>query len=531
MRDYVYGWKKYILGASIFRVFYSGLFVVAGYLIGLVTDSALLGDISRFGTLVIYLVATHVIAFLFGTISTHFELRGSVGIMASTTSGLFGKLYAGTLNRFRKRDDAYYINLAVNDSSTLFSERYGSIPAEAGFAVQGLVALGLLLSISPWMFGISIAFLLLPIVTMNIFMKIIRKRKLLASETAERYTASVTEAIQGYESIKLIGIPQGYFNRFGSIMGNMYTALKNDIFMQTQASRVGYLLTAVLDISALSLGAFLIVRGQISAGELLAATFMFCHVSDGIRNYFYARTRRLGTNPIKDKFENELSASEEIGTTNGTDISFECAVEYKHVSFRFDNSQNLYTDFSFIFEPGHTYAILGESGSGKSTLLKLLLKYYNEYEGQISIGGRDIRQIPESEVYKLIGVVNQSPFLLNDTLKNNITMFDDSVPDITPMLTKLSLNPLSERVGEMLLGDFGESISGGERQRISIARTLIKKPKIIIFDEPTTGLDPENTKLINDFIFSLDGITRIVITHDWSSEYLGRFDSVVRLGA
>jgi len=134
----------------------------------------------------------------------------------------------------------------------------------------------------------------------------------------------------------------------------------------------------------------------------------------------------------------------------------------------------------------------------------------------------------EADIYSVVGVVGQSSFMLNDTLRNNITMFDNTA-DITALLDDLQLTALAERVGDTPLGDFGDNISGGEWQRISIARTLHKQPKIIIFDEPTTGLDPENTRLINEYIFTLEGVTRIVVSHDWDEEYLAQFDDVIRL--
>ena len=97
------------------------------------------------------------------------------------------------------------------------------------------------------------------------------------------------------------------------------------------------------------------------------------------------------------------------------------------------------------------------------------------------------------------------------------------------LLEELNLTDLAKRVGEKPLGDFGDNISGGERQRICIARAMQKHASVMVFDEPTTGLDPENVKLIQEFIFRQKHITRIVITHDWSEDYLDRFDEVIRI--
>ena len=97
------------------------------------------------------------------------------------------------------------------------------------------------------------------------------------------------------------------------------------------------------------------------------------------------------------------------------------------------------------------------------------------------------------------------------------------------LLEALNLTELSKRVGDKPLGDFGDHISGGERQRINLARALKNQVKLMIFDEPTTGLDPENVRIVNDFIFSQKDVTRIVISHDWSEEYWKKFDGVIKI--
>lgn len=176
---------------------------------------------------------------------------------------------------------------------------------------------------------------------------------------------------------------------------------------------------------------------------------------------------------------------------------------------------------------------MGESGSGKSTLMKLLLKYFDEYGGKICLEGQDIRQLSESEIYERVGVVNQSPYLFNASLYENITMFNgepgENSEEYAKLLQDVNLTALAKRVEDKPLGDFGDNISGGERQRINLARAMCKHPAILIFDEPTTGLDPENVALIDEFIFSHKGVTRIVISHNWAKEYLDRFDHVVQI--
>ena len=140
----------------------------------------------------------------------------------------------------------------------------------------------------------------------------------------------------------------------------------------------------------------------------------------------------------------------------------------------------------------------------------------------------------EREIYSFVGVISQSAHLFNTSLYENITLYsgkpEKDSAEYKELLQKVNLTKLAETVGDAPLGDFGDKISGGERQRICIARMMRHHLPVLIFDEPTTGLDPENVKLINDFIFAQEGITRVVISHDWSEEYWKRFDGIVKIG-
>ena len=159
-----------------------------------------------------------------------------------------------------------------------------------------------------------------------------------------------------------------------------------------------------------------------------------------------------------------------------------------------------------------------------------MMKYNTGYQGKIFYQGKEIREYTDEKLYKDIGYLNQNEAILNESLFDNITLYNAnniSREEYKNILKTVNLVELADRVKDENLGDFGEMISGGERQRIALARVLLRKPKILILDEPMTGLDVENQKILTDVVFSLEGVTKIIITHDRSEEYLNQFDEIL----
>ena len=158
------------------------------------------------------------------------------------------------------------------------------------------------------------------------------------------------------------------------------------------------------------------------------------------------------------------------------------------------------------------------------------MRYYEPTTGQIKLDNQDLESVDESGLYKKIKYVNQTPYLFNDTISNNITMLHEyDEKTVNDVLEYTNLSKLANQTENEKIGDFGSKISGGEKQRIALARALLSKPEIIFFDEPTSSLDPENQKLVERMIFNLTNITRIVITHNQEEEFLSQFDKVIRL--
>ena len=204
-------------------------------------------------------------------------------------------------------------------------------------------------------------------------------------------------------------------------------------------------------------------------------------------------------------------------------VTFERSISYEDVSFRYEEPWVLH-NLSLTIPKGRMVALVGASGAGKSTLVDLLPRFYDVTSGRITIDGTDIRQVRASELRELIGYVNQTPILFNDTIRNNITFgMDHPVSDeeIRTAAEAANATEFIDQLPEGLeynIGDGGSKLSGGQRQRLSIARALLKDSPILILDEATSALDNVSEQLVQEAIQHLvSDRTTIVIAHRLST--------------
>ncbi|MCK5130312.1 MAG: ABC transporter ATP-binding protein, partial [Clostridiales bacterium] len=282
--------------------------------------------------------------------------------------------------------------------------------------------------------------------------------------------------------------------------------------------------TLVPQILTYAIGLTFVIRKLLTVGELV----IFANMLALFLNAFQQITNNWQDILVKEglarHFFELLDEDEE--RTDGedyTEAQSEIAIEFRNVSFKYNESQHVLKDISFTIEKGEKVALVGMSGSGKTTIHKLICGFYEDYEGEIRVNGKNIRDWNYESLRKNLSIVTQDVFLFDSTIKENIRYgrvgaSDEEIVIGAKMAYAHDFIEELESGYETKAGERGGSLSGGQKQRIAIARAILDNAPILLLDEPTSALDTKSEHYINLALEQLEeGKTSLVIAHRLST--------------
>ncbi|MBT9475598.1 MAG: ABC transporter ATP-binding protein/permease [Polaromonas sp.] len=269
-----------------------------------------------------------------------------------------------------------------------------------------------------------------------------------------------------------------------------------------------------------------VVDGRMTLGDLVMVNaFMIqLYIPLGFLGVIYREIKQSLTDLEKmfTLMEREREIADEPGA-QPLRIDGAPAVRFENVSFAYDPARPILHNVSFEIPPGKTVAVVGSSGAGKSTLARLLYRFYDVQQGRITIAGQDIKQVTQASVRRAIGIVPQDTVLFNDTIEYNIAYGKPGAThaevEEAARAARIHAFIASTPLGyQTMVGERGLKLSGGEKQRVAIARTLLKNPPMVIFDEATSALDSANERAIQtELRTAAQNKTTLVIAHRLST--------------
>jgi len=337
--------------------------------------------------------------------------------------------------------------------------------------------------------------------------------------------SKAVDSLLNYETVKYFNAEELEVSRYDRAMARRakaatktYTSLAWLNFGQAVIFTLGMVAT-------MGLSAYAVIKGQQSVGQFVMINALMMQLSIPL-NFIGTLYREIkqGLVDIEQMFKVIDVPAEVVDAPDAPELMIrEATVTFEHVSFSYDSDRQILKDVSFTVPAGKTVAIVGPSGAGKSTISRLLFRFYDVGAGRILIDGQDIRQVKQTSVRRNIGMVPQDTVLFNDTIKYNIRYGRQDATDaeIVEAARLAQIAPFIERLPQGFdteVGERGLKLSGGEKQRVAIARTILKAPPILMLDEATSALDTHTEREIQS---ALDTVSRnrttLVIAHRLST--------------
>lgn len=443
----------------------------------------------------------------------------------------FQKLMEKSISSFRAESTAAYLSALTNDAASVEADDLAQRLSILTKAVTFFGALGMMLWYSPVMTAIAAAVTALPLIASLLTGGQLQAAEKRVADRNRDFTAALSDCLGGFSVVKTFRAEAEIFRLFAE----SNRALEREKFSRRRVKAlvgmIGATTGIVAQLGVFLAGAYLALQGNgLTAGAVILFVNLMNFMIEPIAELPALLAARKAAHGLIARLADAL-AQDTPAADGGKPAQLTRELRLEDVRFSYDGETPVLQGVSAVFEAGKAYAIVGASGSGKSTLLHLLTTPGEACEGQILLDGTPLQEISSDALYEAVSVIEQNVFVFNASIRDNITMFRSFPPAALAQANhRAHLEQLlAERGEDYLCGENGSGLSGGEKQRISIARSLLKHASVLLADEATAALDAQTAHQVTDDILSLSGVTRIVVTHTLEQAALRRYDGILVL--
>lgn len=440
----------------------------------------------------------------------------------------FKKLIGKSISSFRDESAAGYLSALTNDAASIETNYLAQMLAMITKAVTFIGALLLMCRYSLLMTAIAAGLTVLPLIASLLTGNRLQAVESRVSERNGEFTAALSDCLAGFTVVKNFKAEREIFRLFAQ----SNKALEHEKFtgrrIKTLVGMIGAVTGIFAQLGVFIAGVYLSMKGgSMTPGAVVLFVNLMNFIISPIAELPGLLACRKAALGLVDKL---AAALERSSSREGSETlnKLEHGIRLENVSFVYEPGKTVLHGINAEFEAGKAYALVGGSGSGKSTLLNLLMAAETNYSGHILADGIELSDISTESLYGTMAAIQQNVFVFNASIKDNVSMFRDfPKTELDEAIARAHLGALIRERGEdYLCGENGSVLSGGEKQRISIARSLLKKSSVLLADEVTAALDAQTAHRVSSDILDLQGITRIVVTHTLEESLLRRYDKI-----
>ncbi len=528
MKNYLLKQKYFLLGSIPLTLICSLLSVMLIYAVQNIVDCIISGKIEALRIIIILLVAILIVNFVLGYFSSLLNAKISQKLHLSIKKDLFQAILNQRYQEFKQTSVGSILSIFENDIGFVEEYYFDNIFVIIRNIIVLIVTITYLLILNLPM-GILLLICTMIILLLPLLLgKTIDPMSEECSSNKGKFISQLKDYCEGIDVIRAYNIEKHVLNNYDEslkILENKLFQLRKKIGLYNQTMITGNYFIIVI---SFSLGAILVINKNISVGELIAITQVINLIMQPIGDMSSALVEINGSLTVRRKLEKML---ERKGQSKHHEKEYLednfYGIECRNVSYIREDSSLALHKITLKLEPKKKYIIVGPSGCGKTTLLKVLADMLYVSSGYISINGMNYTE-NEKLVKNMISLVQQDIFIFNDTVENNIQLYHKYEKESfnnAIFVTGLKEN-LKDRI-QSECSESGDNLSGGEKQRIAIARAILRDSPVLLLDEVTSALDRPTAKVILNNIFAMEDKTVVFVTHKIEEDFLKKADCII----
>lgn len=503
--------------------------ILLAYLMQIILDLVETRDLTKFVfgciMILIYTAANFFIYAVIRKAKCNFIKRA----MTQYKEYAFNKVIHKNFGFFASENNATYISALTNDALSIETDYLDGV-----FKIISMIC-WLVLGLAAMLFySVPMTVAVCLISTLPIMVSFFCTRNLVkyqkdVSEANKDFVGIIDDLLSGFTVFKSFKAEKEILKQFIKTNNNLAEKRQKYSLTTEMIDMMSTCVNLFVQLSIIACGVYFAIKDQLSVGTIFAFVQLNTFVLSPIESLPILCSSRSAARGLIEKLEHELEKNNSHQDQIVKSAHFSGEIIIDNVSFGYKQGEDILKNFSFTFERGKSYAIVGASGCGKTTFLSLISGALKGYRGNIYYDRHDLKNISYDDLYDNVSILQQNSVVFDASIEENITLFKQCPKEKLEQLVSLSgLNELVEKKGlEYSCGIHGKNLSGGEKQRVSIARCLLKEGKILLADEATSALDKISTTEIIESILNLKDMTKIIVTHNLDENLLKMYDKIL----